>query len=89
MADSINHSKLEEHVTEFIHKWSLGLGLYGEQGGESIRAEFNNLHWMFCRMKPNSRRLMSMLKEHHVKVHPLAKKLKPEIQRKRKAEVEE
>ena len=32
---------LEDHVTDFVRKWGLGLGVYGEQGGESIHAEFN------------------------------------------------
>ena len=66
---------LEEHVIEFVRKWKVGLGVYNEQGGESIHAEFNSIYRMFCRMKPNSRRLLSMMKEHHVRVHPRAKKL--------------
>ena len=80
---------LEDHVVTFIKKWKVGLGLYNEQGGESIHAEFNNIHRMFCRMKPNSRRLLSMLKEHYVRVHPIAKKLKPKIQKRKKIDIEE
>ena len=76
---------LEDHATEFIKKWGYGLGLYGEQGGESIHPEFNNLAITYSSMK-GTRRLHSMLKEHYLRVHPLAKKMKPSvITRKRKA----
>jgi hypothetical protein len=35
---------LEAHVIQVIQKWGLGIGVYGEQGGESLHAEFNNLN---------------------------------------------
>ena len=34
---------LEDHVIDFVRKEGLGVGVYGEQGGESIHEEFNNL----------------------------------------------
>ena len=34
---------LEEHMIPFISKWKVGCGFFGEQGGESIHAAFNNM----------------------------------------------
>ena len=79
---------LEDHVAPFIKQWGMGLGTYGEQGGESIHPEFNRLYDMFGRMKPNRNRLFSMLKEHFLRVHPEPKKMRPIIQ-KRKWKTEE
>ncbi|XP_065640359.1 uncharacterized protein LOC124815901 isoform X2 [Hydra vulgaris] len=42
---------LETHVIQFIEKWRLGIGVYEEQGGESLHAEFNNLNRLFWHMK--------------------------------------
>ena len=53
---------LEDHVADFIRKWGVGLGFYGEQGGESLHNELNKLYKTYCGMKPNSRRLLSILK---------------------------
>ena len=75
---------LEDHVTEFITKWGRGLGTYGEQGGESIHPTFNRLYDIHSRMQPCHRRLMSMLKSHHVAVNPNATKLKTQTCGKRK-----
>lgn len=77
---------LENHVSEFIRQWNVGLGFYGEQGGESIHSEFNRLHHNYCRMKSGKDRLMAMVKEHHVRVHPRARQLKPEIKRRKTVE---
>ena len=74
---------LEDHVVDFVKRWGLGLGLYGEQGGESIHPEFNNLKRTYCMMKPNSRRLLAMLKEHHLRVHPEAKSMRPPIKKRK------
>ena len=68
---------LESHVIQFIQKWGLGIGVYGEQGGESLHAEFNNLNRLFWHMK-GCCRLKSTLKEHYLRNHPKAKAMKPE-----------
>ena len=62
---------------------------HGEQGGESIHPIFNRLMDTYGRMHPSNRRLLSMLKAHHVCVFPLAKQLKQKTlvgRRKRKSE---
>ena len=76
---------LEDHALEFFREWGVGFGFYGEQGGESIHAEFNSLYRTYCGMKPIRLWVLSMLKEHHRCVHPLAKALKPtKVTKKRK-----
>ena len=78
---------LEDHAVDFVKKWKFGFGVYGEQGGESIHNEFNNLKSIYCRMQPATRRLESMLHEHYRKVHPESKaiKAKNKTHRKRKS----
>ena len=34
---------LEDHVCQFIKQWGFGLGVYDEQGGESIHDELNKI----------------------------------------------
>ena len=47
---------LEDHATDFVEKlefcWKTGFGMYGEQGGESIHNEFNQLKITYCWMQP-------------------------------------
>ena len=62
---------LEDHATDFIETWSTGHGVYGEHGAESIHKVFNLLQRTYCSMKPATRRLHSMLKEHYRLVHPV------------------
>ena len=74
---------LEEHAVNFIKRWGAGFGFYGEQGAESIHNNFNNLQRTYARMKPDSRRLESMMKEHLTRVHPVAKKMRPQIKKRK------
>nr|XP_047127232.1 uncharacterized protein LOC124808257 [Hydra vulgaris] len=74
---------LESHVSQFIEKWRLGIGVYGEQGGESLHAEFNNLNRLFWHMKGCSR-LESTIKEHFLRNHPKAKGMKPVVKKRKK-----
>ena len=77
---------LEDHATDFVEKWKTGFGMYGEQGGESIHNEFNQLKITYCRMQTASRRLQSMLQEHYKSIHPESKaaQFKNKFSRKRK-----
>ena len=67
----------------FIQKWRYGMGKYGEQGGEGIHSEFNGLTRVYCRMRSTTQHVDSMLKEHGLRTHPLARKLQPEIKRRK------
>ena len=71
---------------DFVEKRKTGFGMYGEQGGESIHNEFNQLKITYCPMQPASRRLESMLLEHYRRIHPESKavKFKNKFYRKKK-----
>ena len=62
---------------------STGHGVYGEHGAESIHKVFNLLQRTYCSIKPATRHLQSMLKEHYRLIHPDAKALKPVIIKKK------
>ncbi|XP_047131823.1 uncharacterized protein LOC124810830 [Hydra vulgaris] len=75
---------LEYHALPFIRKWGVGLGTYGEQGGESIHAEINRMKSIYCHMKGVGR-LRSIMNEHFIKNNPTVKKYQKKAQpRKRK-----
>ena len=74
---------LEEHVLQFISKWRIGLGIYGEQGGESIHPEFNGLRSTYASVKPATKRLRVMLEQHHMKVQPVVKGLLPTVKKRK------
>ena len=40
----------DDHAKDFVEKWKTGLGMYGEQGGESIRSEFNLFKTTYSQM---------------------------------------
>ena len=73
---------LESHVHQFIEKWRLGKGVYDEQGGESLHAEFNNLNRLFWHMK-GCHRLESTIKEHFIRNHSEAKDMKPNAKKRK------
>ena len=75
--------KHESHAIHFLKRRGAGFGMYGDQGAESLRTNFSTLHHSYCRMKPNSRRLELMMREHLARIHPLAKTLRPEIKRRK------
>ena len=74
---------LENHVVPFIKKWRFGLGLYGEQGAESIHPEFNSLKATYAPVKPATKRLKVMLEQHLMKVSPISKTFLPTIKRRK------
>ena len=69
---------LENHVGEFISKWKISLGMYAEQGGESIHPEFNESFKRYSCMPSDKDHILCLLREHHMKVRPNAKILVPE-----------
>ena len=70
---------LEDHVVDFIMEWKVGLGFYGEQGGESLHSAFNNLARTYSALVLSTRRLRSMLQSHYLKAYPSVQNLKPDI----------
>ena len=80
---------LEEHVIPFIKKWKIGLGMYGEQGGESIHPEFNQLRKIYASVPSKKDRLKLMLEQHHMKVRPIAQNMVPNIKKRKFIKYEE
>ena len=72
---------LKEHILEFVKEWRVGIGFYGEQGGESIHAEFNKLDHVYKAVKPATKRLKSMMESHYIKAHPRVQEEKPIIKK--------
>ncbi|XP_057290698.1 uncharacterized protein LOC130657379 [Hydractinia symbiolongicarpus] len=79
---------LEDHVTEFIAKWNVGFGFYGEQGGESLHHEINRMSSRYSCIKNPVERLRNTLKQHFVNVNPESSQLKPKIKKRKIAREE-
>lgn len=62
---------LEDHAVNFVSAWGTGLGFYGEQGAESIHAEFNGIARLYHAVKPETNRLLLMTKEHYLRCNPV------------------
>ena len=60
---------LEYHAVPFIRKWGSRFGVYGEEGVESLHADFNSLKISYQAMKSPTKRLMAMTKEHYSRVN--------------------
>ena len=80
---------LEDHVLDFITKWRIGLGMYAEQGGESIHTVFNELRKTYSCMPSAGERLKSMLEQHHMKVRPEARSMIPSPKKRKLTKNEE
>ena len=74
---------LEDHVVDFISRWKCGFGFYGEQGGESIHNEMNQIKSRFCTIKNPIERLTFSLKQHYLRNAVQAQKARPAIKRRR------
>ena len=75
---------LEKHTVDFLAKWGAGFGYYGEQGGESLHKEFNELNRTYSVVPSSKSRMEYILHEHHRRGNPEARALQPE-KKKRKA----
>nr|XP_047123398.1 uncharacterized protein LOC124806476 isoform X2 [Hydra vulgaris] len=73
---------LESHCVDFIRNWNSGLDIYGEQGLESMHAEFNSMNSTFCHMK-GKQRLRSILSNHYIKNSPEALIIRPTIKKRK------
>ena len=66
---------LEHHVCPFLEEWGAALGLYGEQGVESLHATMNSLKWVFICMPNEKERLKSIMKEHYMRTNATIEKI--------------
>ena len=61
---------LEDHVMKWIETTGFGMGLMGEQGGESAHSVFNALKRTYWGMPDPIKRLNSIMKSHVLSAHP-------------------
>ena len=61
---------LEDHVPPWINRWQVGMALHGEQGGESVHAEFNILQRAACGVRRELDQLVVMMRDHHTRCSP-------------------
>jgi len=60
---------MEEHMIPWLKRWQVGFGLMGEQGAESIHANFNSIE--SNKSIPNKvDRLCCVMHEHHLCTAP-------------------
>ena len=67
---------MEDHIVEFVSKWRVGCGFFGEQGGESLHKASNNLNRTYACMKKDSDRLEHLMKQHLTSCHPTAQAIR-------------
>ena len=81
---------LEDHVIPWLNQWKVGFGCMGEQGAESLHANFNIAERAYTNMKHRVDRLTSVLQNHHQQILPTNISLQPPLlkQRKKKQRVE-
>ena len=70
----------------WVKKWKVGFGCMGEQGAESLHANFNTTERAYSNMKHKVDRLSMVLQNHHQQVLPINTSLQPPLLKKRKTE---
>ena len=70
---------LEEHTVPWLQKWHAGFGMMGEQGAESIHADFNQLERNHSNLKHHRvERLKRVVNDHLIRSSPSMVVLEPE-----------
>ena len=70
---------LEDHVIQWLKKWRVGCGCMGEQGTESVHANFNSMERAYDNMKDRVKRLHSVLQNHRMCIAPANTALEPPL----------
>ena len=72
---------LEDHTIPFIRKWRVGLGFYGEQGGESLHQQFKQMHNRYKNIKKPLECLRYMMNQHLSNANPMSLSLRPIVKK--------
>ena len=80
---------LEDQTLEWIRSRSVGFGLFGEQGVESIHSRFNTLGRTLVPLAKGVERLRCQIKEHFVHINPQNVAARPPPPKRRKLVVQE
>ncbi len=70
---------LEDHIIPWVKEWKIGCGLMGEQGAESLHAQFNTTEKAYSNMKDRLERLKVVLQVHHLQILPANVALEPSL----------
>ena len=73
---------LEDHILPWIKKWRVGCGMMGEQGAESLHAQFNTSERAYNNMKDRVQRLIVVLQAHHLQLMRVNTSLEPPLLKK-------
>lgn len=74
---------LEHHVVPWMRRWSIGAGLMGEQGAESVHSHFNRLQQTYCGIPDPLDRLTYVFREHTLETCPPLTALQPPPKKRR------
>jgi len=72
---------MEEHMIPWLKRWQVGFGLMGEQGAESIHANFNSIERSYKSIPNKVDRLRCVMHEHHLRTAPVNIALQPPAKR--------
>lgn len=61
---------LEDHAVDQLTRFGVGFGLMNEQGGELIHTEFNRTGRVVNGMRDDVKRLMTVMRRHHLSTTP-------------------
>ena len=75
---------MEDHILPWVRQWRVGSGLMGEQGAESLHADFNHTERAYNNMVDRVERLRVVLQSHHLKTLPCTRSLVPPLLKKKK-----
>ena len=77
---------LEDHVIPFIRRWHVGLGFYGEQGGEALHQEFNKMQNRYKNIRKPLESLRYMMEQHLKSTNPKSRLLQPKPKKRKREE---
>ena len=75
---------LEHHCLPFIETFGFGLGLLGEQGGESVHASMSVIEKRTSGIRNPVKRMRLTVEAHYVQNSPSLRVLFPEIKKRKK-----
>ena len=74
---------LEDHVIGWLEKWHVGFGMMGEQGAESIHAQFNSIQRVYSNMPNKLEPLERVMREHQLRTAPKNRAIQPLIKKRK------
>ena len=73
---------MEDHMLDMMKSYRFGMGLFGEQGVESIHHKIKDIATRFRHMPNAEQRLQSCIEEHHLHTMPQIRQMVPDPKQK-------